>query len=468
MEDLTPADGPSYWPRPLLVVLVAGLAVRLALWAGSDGLAPRIDDELSYVAIATSLAGRGEFADEPGRPTSIRPPLYPAFVASVYAVAGVDNFQAVRLVQVFLSLGTCVLVYRLGRLTVSHTAGLWAAGLACFYPSLLGYNNLLLTEVLFVFWQTAGVLAVVHALRRDSLTALLAAGVLFGLGALTRSILWPFAPVLCLFLLGAWRGSVVRRGLAVLAFAVPFAAVIAPWAARNTRLQQTPIPIDCMGGRNLMMGNYEHTPLYRSWDAIGIGGSQSWISVLREHHPEGWETKTQGQIDKMAMAEAARFVCEHPGLTARRSLVKFFDFWGLERELVAGAQRGFFGDVTPCEVIGLAVVICGAYMLVLAGGALGVAIRRPADVRVHLLLLLPIAFTCAVHTLVFAHSRYHLPVMPLLMVYAGALAARPPCRADLRRPVFWLAVAFLAAVAAGWMWNAGAGDLEKASTLLGT
>ena len=465
---MSDSSGPSYWPRSLLVILALGLAARLALWAGAGGLAPRIDDELSYVAIATSLTERGEFADVPGRPTSIRPPLYPAFVAAVYTLAGVGDFQAVRLAQVFLSLGTCVLVYRLGRLAISHRAGLWAAGLACFYPSLLGYNNLILTEVLFIFWQTAGVLAVATALRRDSLAALLAAGVLLGLGALTRSILWPFAPVLALFLFAAWRGSALRRGAAVLAFTVPFAAVIAPWAARNTRLHHTPVPVDCMGGRNLMMGNYEHTPLYRSWDAIGIGGDRAWIAVLHEHHPDGWENKTQGQIDKLAMAEGLGYVREHPGQTAQRSLVKFFDFWGLERELVAGAQRGFFGEIPPAAVIGLAGVICGGYVLVLFAGALGVAGRRPADLRVHLLLMMPVAFTCAIHTLVFGHSRYHLPVMPLVMVYAGALAAWPPGRADLRRPAFWLAVAFLTAVAAGWAWNAGAGDLDKASTLLGT
>src|SRR5262249_37300511 len=150
----------------------------------------------------------------------------------------------------------------------STRTGLWAAGAFAFYPSFLGYNNLILTEVLFTFWTVAGVLALVWALRSGSFWGLAVAGGCLALRAPTRSILFPFAPILCLFLLAAWRGSVVRRVLAVLAFALPFAGVIAPWAIRNTRIHQTFIPIDCMGGRNFMMGNYEHTPLYRSWDAI--------------------------------------------------------------------------------------------------------------------------------------------------------------------------------------------------------
>ena len=36
----------------------------------------------------------------------------------------------------------------------------------------------------------------------------------------------------------------------------------------------------------------------------------------------------------------------NPELTARRSAVKFCDFWGLERELVAGADRGWFGPLS--------------------------------------------------------------------------------------------------------------------------
>jgi hypothetical protein len=36
------------------------------------------------------------------------------------------------------------------------------------------------------------------------------------------------------------------------------------------------------------------------------------------------------------------------------------------------------------------------------------------------LLLFGLAFTCLIHSAAFAHSRYHLPLIPILLVYAAA------------------------------------------------
>ncbi len=58
-----------------------------------------------------------------------------ALMAAVYTVVGSESLQAVRLVQIVLSLMTCVLVYYLGRLDLLEPrTGLWAAGVFAFYP----------------------------------------------------------------------------------------------------------------------------------------------------------------------------------------------------------------------------------------------------------------------------------------------------------------------------------------------
>jgi 4-amino-4-deoxy-L-arabinose transferase-like glycosyltransferase len=454
------------WPQPLLLVLAVGAAVRLLLWLWFAPLEPRIWDENDYAQLARTIAVAGEFAYQPGQPTSIRPPLYPAFVAGVYHVAGVDNYQAIRLAQALLSLVIVVILHRLGReVLASERAALWLAALFCFYPSFLGYNNLILTEVLFTFWLTAGVYALSRALNRDCFANLAVAGVLLALGALTRSVLWLLPPVLSVFLLWAWKGGIGRRTFAIIAFAAPFALVIAPWAVRNTKLQQTFIPVDCMSGRNFMMGNYEHTPLYRSWDAISLQGERFWIAVLFAAHPEA-DGMTQGQIDQLAMKEGIRFIREHPGLTLRRDVVKFFDFWGLERELIAGADRGYFGAIPRPAVIFVGLLVVGAYALVLFASAFGAALNPPIDRRQNLLLLLVVAFICGAHTVVFAHSRYHLPVIPFVLVYAAAALAGP--RALVRHPLaFWLATLFCVVIVTGWAWNAAAGDFDKLLRALG-
>jgi hypothetical protein len=65
-------------------------------------------------------------------------------------------------------------------------------------------------------------------------------------------------------------------------------------------------------------------------------------------------------------------------------------------------------------------------------------------------LLLVVAFVCALHSLVFAHPRYRLPLMPVLMVYAAAALTRlnRESLTNLRRA--WPVFACLALAAGIW------------------
>ncbi|HEV3237320.1 MAG TPA: glycosyltransferase family 39 protein, partial [Gemmataceae bacterium] len=411
--------------KPLLIIVVGAILVRLGLWMGFQSLDMLHDDEREYNTIAKNLvAAHGNpdgFAVTSGSPTSIRPPLYPYFLAGVYSVAGVEHFQAVRFLQALLSLLTLPILYRLGVEVYSQKVGTWLAGLYAFYPSLLGYNNLILTETLFTFLFVSTCYLLIHALQTHSLGWLMAGGLVMGLTALTRSVLWLFPPVLCLFLLFAWKGSFSHRILAIASFSVIFGIVLTPWAVRNSKLHQTLVIVDVMGGRNFMMGNYEYTPLYRSWDAVSIPveDDRFWRNEVIRANPDGG-METEGKVDKLALRQGLKFVAAHPGQTAFRDLIKFFDFWGLERELPSAASHGYFGSIPKGGVIGLSVLIVGAYVVALFLGVFGMCMVPPSSRTVHLFLLLLMAYITGMHTLVFGHSRYHVPLMPVVLLYAAA------------------------------------------------
>jgi 4-amino-4-deoxy-L-arabinose transferase-like glycosyltransferase len=444
---------PSSAARAMGLILFLGLVLRLALWAWVGNAPIHIADEKEYDAIAVNVAERGEFATSPGRLTSIRPPLYPALVAGVYEVAGSRNYGAVRLVQVAIGLATLVLVYALGSMLGSRRVGVWAAGLYSVYPSMIAYDRLLLTEVLFTALLCAWLVALIVAMRRDSIPGLIVAGVLLGLSALTRSIFWPFPILLGAYLLLTWRSSAGRRVLAALTLAVAAYATIAPWAIRNTRLQKTFTTIDVMSGRNLMMGNYEYTPLHRAWDAISETGPRAWDRVLAASDP-GFDRLTQGQKDKVALRAAVAYVKAHPLQTAERDAIKFFNFWGLERELIAGASRGYFGAVSTPGLLLLTVVIFGSYIAAMVAGVFGAIVVPPADWRTHLITLMIIGYVCAMHVLTFGHSRYHLPLIPLIMVHsARGVAHRGEVWSRRRSRAFGLACALVGVLAVGWGWD---------------
>ncbi|MCI0440733.1 MAG: glycosyltransferase family 39 protein, partial [Chloroflexi bacterium] len=185
--------------RKLTIILLLALSVRLASWLAYErltsdlhdqGQALWIWDERDYNTLALNLVRHGEFSFKPGEPTSLRPPLYPALVAGVYAVCGEENYAAVRLLQLALSLMTVLLVYRLGCMTYGPSAGTWAALFMALYPSFLAYDNFLLTETLFTFLLMLFCVLLATSVQRRSWGAPLASGVVLGLAALTRSVLW--------------------------------------------------------------------------------------------------------------------------------------------------------------------------------------------------------------------------------------------------------------------------------------
>jgi hypothetical protein len=248
-----------------------------------------------------------------------------------------------------------------------------------------------------------------------------AIGATLGLAALTRSVLWPFPivalPLLCLTI----RDTAGRRALLGGAFLLGYLVVIGPWAARNISLQRTFTVVDTMGGMNLRMGNYEHTPETRMWDAVALmGGERGWSRGLSDVHPDAisW---TDGQKEKWAQREAIAYMKAHPATTARRAVLKFADFWGLEREMVAWFDKGAFR--VPAWIVWPAIIVTAlVYPLVALGAAIGLACRPLAEGRTHLFIVVLSLFITAVHTIVFGHSRYHLPLVAFLSLYAAAAA----------------------------------------------
>jgi hypothetical protein len=310
-----------------------------------------------------------------------------------------------------------VLVYVFSLRVFGHGVAALAAALFCFYPSLLFAETLLLTETVFTLLLILVVTSYVALLDTSRVWLAGVTGVAVGLAALTRSVLWPFPLVLAPLVFACVLGSVRRRMAIVAALLVGYSAIVVPWAVRNTLLQGVPTVVDTMGAINLRMGNYEHTPHERMWDAVSLTGDRSWSHDLQRERPD--LRLTEGEKARWAQEKAVAFMLAHPLLTLRRSAIRLADFWGLEREFVAGIQRGLYAPPRWFTVL-TATAIAGSYAAVALLASLGLFLAPPADRRVHVLLVLLVGWISGVHTLVYGHSRYHLPLVPILALYAAA------------------------------------------------
>jgi 4-amino-4-deoxy-L-arabinose transferase-like glycosyltransferase len=449
--------------RVLTIAFVLGLAVRVAILAGTGGLTTKIMDEQQYSQIAQNIVAGHGFAWGPGQPTSIRPPLYPALLAGIWTISP-DNLQAVRVVQILMALATALLLYFLGARLYNPTVGAWAAAACWLYPSLMFFNFLILTETLFTFLLVAFVLLTVLLVQTPRAGLAIACGLTLGLAALTRSILWPLPLILCPLLAVVIRAPLSRRFILPVLVLAGYALAVAPWAIRNTRLQGVTTIVDTMGGINLRMGNYEYTPDDRMWDAVALTGEKSWVHGLSTDPPG--QPVTEGVKEKWAQRKAIEYMRANPGVTARRALIKFADFWGLEREFMAGVQKGLYAPPAWFQVIAsLAIVL--SYVAIVIAGAAGLWLAAPDDWRLHLVLLLPVVVTMGAHTIVFGHSRYHLPLIPILAVYASALAAaRAPAYRVAHRPMLVGAAVTVTVLLSVWIRQIAVSDFARIAALL--
>ena len=405
---------------PLLIILAVGLIIRLVLLSHMNETGLRVIDERHYFRLATSIFSGWGLALGFEVPTSGRAPLYPAFLALVWTVIGEKSLWAIRVTQIGLSLLNVVLLFSLGQRIFNRRVALWAAAIFCFYPSFVAFNFLLLSEVLFTLLLTLFAFGCVVLLQSARPALAVGTGCVLGLAALTRSVLWPFPIILCPLAFLSLQGNRGTRLKLTGCLLLGYLMVVAPWAVRNTSLEGVFTVVNSRGGITLLMGNYEHTPLNRAWDPVTLTGEQSIFNTykLREKQPESanW---TEGQLEKWAQKTAFAFMLEHPVLTVKRSIAKFASFWGLERSILAGFQIGIFRTPQWFAVFA-SLVITLAYVLVMVMACLGVFLAAPDNQRIHWLFLLIIFFVSGVHALVFGHSRYHLPLIPFLILYAAS------------------------------------------------
>ncbi len=130
-----------------------------------------VDDSHFYANIAENWLQHGVYAvTDSGQivPTLSRLPGYPAFLAVIFAIFGIENFRAVLLIQVLVDLCTCFLIADSARRLVSERAARAAFLLAAICPFLANYAAAALTECLEVFFTA---LALDLALAGLKLTA---------------------------------------------------------------------------------------------------------------------------------------------------------------------------------------------------------------------------------------------------------------------------------------------------------
>jgi Glycosyltransferases involved in cell wall biogenesis len=229
------------WAHPDKVALVALVSLVLliglrqaVLVRGSTMPLGRSDDPRAYEGAArTALFNGPLMITIEGAPFYFYP-LYSYALAGAHIIFG-EDYGTIRFFN-WSCLAFClVLVWNLLRRWLS--AGSLIIGLVVFWLFIVWYAgpyaHASFTDNLFLPMAVAVVLAATRAFEKRSFSWLLITGILTALGAATRPSLMIHAPIFFVTLLLFWQPGYIRRAAAAGAFAIGFAAGIAPFTIRN-------------------------------------------------------------------------------------------------------------------------------------------------------------------------------------------------------------------------------------------
>lgn len=225
-----------------LLVTLAAFALRLVFFFKFPLIA---GDSLIYGDIAKNWLTQGIFGlthtHGVVRPTWIRLPGYPAFLAACFLLFGREHYHAVLLVQIVIDVVTCFFVADLARRAVSDRAARRVFLLAALCPFTANYTVAPLAETLSIFFTAVALDAAVAGFAaldegHRAWSAWAWCGVAIACGILLRPDGGILLIALGIYLLWRmWRHPLERphlfwAGALVLAISI---APLVPWTIRN-------------------------------------------------------------------------------------------------------------------------------------------------------------------------------------------------------------------------------------------
>lgn len=400
-----------------MAILVA-FALRLA-WAvfATGPVSSELSDPAQYLSYAERFSALGT-PQQYGEPTAFLPPGYPLFLAPLSFLARNTGWISVNfaasLANVVLATATVVFTALLAERWIGPKARNPAAWIMALAAGQIYYTSVVMSETLFATLTTGLLLAATVLVwngAERSARWVLAFGALIGFATLVRTpgIVLLLAPALVLrATTGGWRGGLRASGLALAGMVI----VLVPWTIRNAVQIGVAVPVStnnaaflCTGHHDGATGLFDDTPEGLRYCYTGSPFDEGNADEAR------WYRSTT--------SNAISWAVRHPVDEVRLTLWKTYDTMRDDREALSDAEdfgsRRLFDERVRGIYLTLANVWHWAVLSFAIAGLVWLrACRRALPLWVTAVIMLVAVWGG------LALSRYHHPVMPLLVVFAAA------------------------------------------------
>lgn len=433
----------------MLLILIFLLVTRLGVFLVNywvDPTRPLGADSFSYDCSAKALLKIGRFAVSPGKadiPQTMRTPGYPLFLAAVYAVFGMRYLPAI-IIQILISIGTVIITYLTAGLLWNSRVALLSALVLSLDIASFTYSQMLLTETLFTFVIMVAVASGVRLILKKR--PLIKYGLLFGVALSSAALIRPISyylifPVLAGFFtfgkITRWKWKEVITIL--LLIVLPWVILVEGWRVRNF-LATGSFVFSCISDASLL--HYRAAEVIAQRDGITPAEARQKIySSLPD--TKGWPRE---KLHLLYARKGLSLICRYPLLYIKvmvkwimRMMISPGDthltvYLGIKD---ANEKTGPLGDLLRCSFSQylrkyllerplefIIFVLALAYLLILYT-AMIYSLWRMGNVEretlsAHLFILGIIIYFLIISAGPEAYSRFRVPIMPLLAVYAGA------------------------------------------------
>jgi dolichyl-phosphate-mannose-protein mannosyltransferase/tetratricopeptide repeat protein len=370
-----------------------------------------IVDGARYDEWAQQIAS-GQFL---GSDTFYQTPLYPYLLAGLYKLAG-HHVLLVRIVQGMLGACSCVLLAVAGRHFFSARVGLIAGLLLAIYPEAIFWDGLVQKSSLDLFLMTALLATLGAFLTERRGRWLIAAGVAMGAFVLNRENARILYPIVIIWLVAFFRDVPLRRRAAWLGMVTAAVAIVlVPVGIRNYAVGGEFFISTSQLGSNFYIGNHQ-------------GATGTYDPLVADHG-----NPLDEREDATALAERATGRTLSPGAVSsywfdravdeiRRAPRAWLRLAG--RKILLTMNAGELVDTESMDEYSqyshtLRALQWMSFGIVLPLAVLGAWITRRRWRSLALLYGAAAGLILSV-VIFYVVSRYRFPMIPVLLLFAGA------------------------------------------------
>ena len=393
--------------------MLGGLLLRVhAVWQrvpeAPDELALHlVGDESGYEGLAYAWL-QGVFFQSP-----VRVPVYPLFIAGVYAALGERSLVKLLYVQAFVGVATIPLTYFLARRFTGIIPAFLAAGIVVFDDLLIDHARYIYVEVLYTPLLQVALLALLWALQAPRPWRFAGAGASLALVTLCRPTSALLPVVLPLLLPWDWR--LKQKAGVCMAYGLAMVAVIAPWTYHNWRTFHRFLPLSISAGA-LWQGSPEFYHLRERQRNM----HDIWANELNPQRNGGHDPHTI-EGDRYFTQRGIQSIRAEPMVYVIYSLKKaayLWVGWGYWEMYDWHMRRSWF-SYPPLKVLRILV----ARQLPMVALAALVFLTVRGRIRPLVPFVAVGAYFTFVHMITWAEMRYSEPLHPLLAIIVVTAAS---------------------------------------------